>query len=138
MALHRKNYRTSYEVAAINNQTNERIFVAVSNGSKSRNTLHQVLFRELNDKTTRLERIALETGQPADSWTWEPRAAEGIRSGNWQVKFTGRTALDVDQHPLPRSIYKKQTTIAAKPTETPVAPVLTKSPPPQNRLLDFQ
>ena len=108
MLLHRKNYRTAYEVAAINKVTGERIFVAVSSGSKSRQAIQHVLFRELSAGETRLDRIIRETGRAGDTWEWSRVASEGILSGDWTVRFTGRTALEVDQRPLARSIYREK------------------------------
>lgn len=121
MALHRQGGLTKYEVAAINSETGERIFVAVAPGPKSRSTLRRVLFRELTSKTdTRMARILRMTG--CAEFHWARKAADGVigylnadTATAWSVKFTGRTALDVDtsRDGEGRSIYSDEAKVAA-------------------------
>ena len=103
MAFHAKNYHTGYEVAAINRVSGERIFVAHVRGSKSRRALQNTIFRELTPGETRLDRINALTGR--SEWTWAKKSSDGIVSGDWAVRFTDRTGLQIDQEGKGRSIY---------------------------------
>lgn len=105
MALHRSGYRTGYEVAAINSKTNERLYVGIIRGARSRSSLRQVIFGEFEAGKTRLDRVSEITGQKPTAWIWANRAADGAVSGDWTIRFTGRTALEVDQQGRGRSIY---------------------------------
>lgn len=102
---HKRNYITGYELAAINLKTEERIFVGIIRGSKSRGTLRKSIFTELNNGDTRLDRINKLTGQASGDWNWNKKSSEGISAGDWTVRFSGRTALEVDQNGTGRSIY---------------------------------
>jgi hypothetical protein len=105
--LHRQGGPTSYEVAAVNSKTGDRIFVAVVAGGKSRRVLRRVIFRELTSGETRLDRVNRMIDNTA-LWTWKTRAADGIFVGDWTIKFTGRTAKDIDQAGEGRSIYSAE------------------------------
>lgn len=104
--FHRPRQRSGYEVAAINKTTGESIFVAMVRGSKSRSMLRQVIFTAMQAGGNRLEKINQMTG--CKDWTWAKTAREGIVSGDWSIRFSGRTALEVDQHGEGRSIYQEQ------------------------------
>lgn len=112
MPLHQPRHRTGYEVAAINTETGERIFVGIIRGSRSRNNLRAVIFRELENGDTRLDRVNKLTG--CREWRWLKLASEGCAGYRttaddsktpWVLRFSGRTALEVDQAGQGRSIY---------------------------------
>jgi len=105
MAFHQRNRRTGYELAAINHRTRERIFICMIQGSRSRRIIANTLLGKLSSGKTRLDRVSEMTDQKPEDWKWAKKSAEGCTAGEWSIRFTGRTALQVDQEGQGRSIY---------------------------------
>ncbi len=107
MAFHNGLHQTGYELAAINSETGERIFIAHVRGGKSRRIVQNTLLRELDSPTDRrIDRISKLVGCEPESWMWSKKAVDGCVSGSWSIRFTGRTGLQVDQEGQGRSIYQ--------------------------------
>ena len=108
MAFHKTNGRTGYELAAVNVKTRERIFVCMIRGSKSSPFIANTLLTTLPSGKTRLDRVSEMTGHTPEEWKWAKKSAEGCTAGEWSIRFTGRTGLQVDQEGQGRSIYDNE------------------------------
>ena len=108
MAFHQSNRRSGYELAAINTKTRERIFICMIRGSKSRRIIANTLLTTLPSGKTRLDRVSEMTGHKPEEWKWAKTSADGCTAGEWSIRFTGRTGLQVDQEGEGRSIYDNE------------------------------
>jgi hypothetical protein len=108
MPFHKTNRQTGYELAAINNRTGERIFVCMIQGSKSRRIIANTLLTTLSSGKTRLDLVSEMTGHKPKEWRWAKKSAEGCTAGEWSIRFSGRTGLQVDQEGQGRSIYDNE------------------------------
>ena len=105
MAFHVTNRETGYELAAINVRTGERFFICHVRGSRSRRVIAEVLNKSLSFGKTRLDLLAGKTGVRPGKWRFAKKAADGCYAGDWVIRFTGRTGLQIDQEGEGPSIY---------------------------------
>lgn len=96
---HNPRYSSVFEIEAYNVKTGRRIFTDCT-PRKSLAGLRNCTCKPYGDsKTTDITRLSLALGLRDDRWMYAKKAADGFEQGDWRVRFSGRTGLDVDNTP---------------------------------------